>query len=224
MKIRSVFASVLLVAAAASASATTTDFTSFTLTYDETTSFGGTGFSFSGGGGLVGFGWNVPDTVGVFSLGTLASTTFALPSFTIAVNPGYTLSGPVTGFLGNLVFNEFSGGSTSASASGLVSVDGSPVVPVGGALTKIPTFFGGGFTSGYYVGNTTIPAGGFSTLSFSGGSLTLTAADGASVIGQNQNSLSFGLIATPVPEPETAALMLAGLLAVGSLVHRRRQS
>ena len=225
MKLHTVFAAVVALAGAASANAVTVNvYDAYTLSYDETTSFTFTDFSFNGGGGSTGFGWHVATSVNVTSFGPPALASFTLPSFTISVNPGWLLSGPVDGFLGNLVFNEVGpGASTSASAGGMVSVDGGPAVAFGGPLGKVPTTTVPGYTGGYFVGSASVAAGGFSTFTFSGGALALSAGGGAfsSIIGQSQNTLSFGLIATPVPEPETAALMLAGLLTLGSLTHRR---
>ena len=68
-----------------------------------------------------------------------------------------------------------------------------------------------------------MPVGGFSSFSFSGGSLAMTAGGGtfSSAIGQTQNELKFSLVAVPVSEPEPAALMLAGRLTLGSLARRR---
>ena len=225
MKLHPVFAAVLALASAVSVKALTVNaYDAYTLSYDESTSFGLTGFSFNGGGGTTGFGWNVDTSVTVTSFGPASAAAFMLPSFTISVNPGWALSGPVDGFLGNLVFNEVGlGAGTSATASGMVSIDGSPAVAFGGALTKVPTTVVPGYTGGYFVGSGSVVAGSFSSFTFSGGSLALTAAGGAfsSIIGQSQNTLSFGLIATPVPEPETSALLVAGLLTLGSLARRR---
>lgn len=228
MKLQTVFAAVLALAGAASASAVTlTNYGAYTLSYNELTSFTFTDLSFSGGGGSTGFGWNVDTSVSVTSFGAVTTAVFTLPNFTISVNPGWVLSGPVAGFLGNLVFNEVgAGAATSAATSGMVSVDGGPALPFGGALTKVATTVLPGYTGGYYVGNASAGIGSFSSFSFSGGTLTLSAGGGAfsSIIGQSQNELSVGLIANPVPEPETAALLLAGLLTLGSLARRRSRS
>lgn len=224
MKLHSVFAAVLMLAGSVAANATTTtNYVAYTLSYDETTSFSSVSFTFNGGGGSTGFGWDVNPSVQVFSTGAPASATFALPDFTITANPGWVLSGPVTGFLGNFVFNEVFGATTSVTASGTVSVDGGPGSTFGGPLSKTTTSPPGPLAGGYFVGNTSVPVPSFSSFSFTGGTVVLTASGGffSSVIGQPQNKLEFGLIANPVPEPETAALMLAGLLTLGSLARRR---
>lgn len=225
MKFQALFTAVLALAGAASANAlVVADLGAYTVSYDETTrGFGYMAYSFTSGGGSTGFAWNVGPSVLVASGAAAASASFAMPDFTISVNPGWALSGPVSALLGNLVFNEFMGATTTVAATGSVAVDGGAAVPVGGALTRVVTSPPGSLTSGYYVGNTTLPIGGFSSFSFSGGSLTLTAAGGvfSSVVSQPQNELKFSLVANPVPEPETAALMLAGLLTLGSLARRR---
>ncbi len=226
MKINTVLAAVLALAGATSAQALVAhDYGSFTLTYDETTVFADPSFSFSADGGVVGFGWYVPTAVQIISLGAPVAASFTLPSFTITGNPGYALSGAITSFFGNLVFNEL-GGTTTASATATVSINGGAAATVGGVLTKTVTTPAGPFTSGYYSGSTTMPVGAFTSFALSGGVLSLGAGGGAfsSVIAQTQNELKFGLVAVPVPvpEPETAALMLAGLLAVGSLIRRRQ--
>jgi hypothetical protein len=63
-------------------------------------------------------------------------------------------------------------------------------------------------TTQVLAGSTTIPAGNF-TLQVSG------------VAGTGGASFGGSIIATPVPEPETYAMMLAGLVAVGFLARRR---
>jgi hypothetical protein len=68
--------------------------------------------------------------------------------------------------------------------------------------------------------------GAFNSFSFSGGSLSLQASGGlfSSIIGQPQNELRVSLVAMPVPEPETYAMLLAGLGVMALLFSRRRQN
>ena len=226
MNLKPVFAAAVSVLTCLSANAATADLSGYTLSYDDTTSFTAVDFTF-GDGTNEGFGWNVANTVGVVSAGQgLLTATFALPSFTITAKPGFTLSG-ITGSLGNLVFNEVgTGASTSASAAGNVAVNGLPAGVFGGALLRNTTFSAGSYNSGYHARQGSMGTPSYNSLSFSGGLLTLTALAGAgqfaSVIGNDQNTLSFSVVPTPVPEPETFALMLAGLVAVGSLARRRQ--
>ena len=226
MNLKPVFAAAITVLAGLSANSATADLNGYTLSYDDTTIFTGVDFTF-GDGTNEGFGWNVASTVGVVSAAQgLQTATFALPSFTVTAKAGFTLSG-ITGALGNLVFNEVgAGANTSASAAGNVAVNGTPAGVFGGALNKNTTFSAGTYTSGYHARLGTMVTPSYHSLSFSGGFLTLTASAGAgqfaSVIGNDQNTLSFSVVPTPVPEPETFALMLAGLVAIGSLARRRQ--
>ena len=225
MKFNQTLATLLALTGMASSQATAVvNLGAFTLSYnDTTTSFGTLAYSFSSGGGVTGFAWNVQDVVQVISFGAATSAVFVVPDFTITTNPGWSLSGPLISTLGNIVFNEVGGSTTTATAVGSVSVDGGPLVAVGGALARTVTTSVPSFVGGYYADTVSAPFGGFSTLSVAGATLTLTAGGGtfSSVIGQTQNELKYSLIANPVPEPETAALLLAGLLTVGTLARRR---
>lgn len=209
-----------------SAQAATTVLTGFTVDYTDSTAFGGVSFTF-GDGINEGFGFSVPTSVQVVSDGDgLVTAAFALPSFTITANAGYQLSG-LTGFLGNLVFNELRAtSSSSASASAALSVDGTPLGSFGGVMTRTVTGTAGTLTSGYHVGEMTAPLPAYNTLTISGGTLTLNATSSngfASIIAQPQNTLSFSTMVTAVPEPETVALMLSGLAVLATLARRRRQ-
>ncbi len=212
---------------AAQAAIQTNTYTEFKVDYEDSTVFGSPSFSFSSGGGLRGFGWDVPATVQAYSTGVGASNSFVLPNFTITANPGWTLSGPFTSFLGNIVFNEVGpGATTSMTAGATLSFDGGgpgAIPPV--AVGKTVSFAGPGVSSGYYSTTLSLAHGAFTTLSLTAGTLTLNAGSPifASIQAQPQNNLSFSVIATPVPEPETAALWLAGLLAVVSIARRRSQ-
>ena len=225
MKLKSIAAAAALLAVSSLASATASwDLGSYTVTYDETTTFGYLAGAFTSSGGSVGFHWAFSPDVQVTSVGGAdASASFALPEFTISVNPGYTLSGGVTGTIGNVVYAEFgTGATTSAAVAALVSVDGSPALALPLTnLTKVST----GANLGYFADTATVPVGTFNTFTVSGGSITLTATGGfAAAIGaQPQNELAFNFVANPVPEPESYAMLLAGLGVVGWVARRRRQ-
>ena len=230
MKFRSLLVAALALAGAASAGAAiqTTDYGSYSLSYDDSTSFGGPSYNLTGGSGLVGFGWSVPTSVGIAAVGTNSTLTFALPDFTVTAKSGYIFSGAVTGSIGNLVFNEFNGGATSAIAGGNVSIDGGPTAATFGGLTQTVTNSLGIYQTGYFSGSSTQTLPSFSSLAFSGGTLILGANAGpsgfASIVGQTQNKLEFTMVAAPVPEPESAAMMMVGLLAIGTIIRRRRQA
>ena len=224
MKLKSIAATVALIAASSLASATTSwDLGSYTVTYDETTSFGYLAGAFTSGGGSVGFHWNFSPTVQVTSVGgSVESASFAMPDFTISVNPGYVLSGPLMGQTGNVFYVEVGGATTSITAASSVSVDGGlPTALPPTSLAKVST----GLSAGYFADSGTAPVGVFSSFSVSTASLTLAASGGSfALIGaQPQNELAFSFHANPVPEPETYVLLLAGLGVVASIARRRRQ-
>ena len=216
-------AAALLVAGLASAA--TLNAGAYSVTYDDTTPGFGSISNWTSGAGLVGFEWSLQAPVQVTSFGGTVTATYALPDFTLMANSGWTLSGAFTASIGNVTYFEAGTASTDLAAGGTVTIDGNPnVVPLT-SLTKVSS----GPNTGWFAGSVVVPVGDFGTLSVSGGSLTLTATAGASsfaaVVGQPQNKLKFEFFATelPVPEPETYALLLAGLGVVGLIARRRQQ-
>lgn len=228
MKLKQLLAGAVFAAGLSAASATTISYDAFVLDFNEDTFFGSPSFSFNGGGGSTGFGWSVPSDIQVVSIGGgNVSASFNLPSFTITAKPGWILSGPLGGVLGNVVFTEVGdGASTSLFATAEVSVDGGAPMLAGGALDKNITAAADNFASGFYRGAAEASYGSFSTLSVGGGVLSLNAKGGvfASIIAQPQNVLEFSFVAAPVPEPETWALLMAGLGLVGYAARRRSAS
>lgn len=193
----------------------------YTLTYDETTA----GFGWLSGSTTGSFEWSLQKAVSVqsFSAGSVTAT-FALPDFTITANPGYALSGVLTGSIGNVVYFEAGpAASTNMAAGATLTVGANPavVIPVA-SLVKTST----NLNSGWFAGTASAPIGTVNSLSVTGGTLVLTANAGAAsfaaITGQPQNKLKFEFTAVPVPEPETYALLLAGLGMVGMIARRRQ--
>ncbi len=202
----------------AAAAVQTVNFTEYTLSYENSSALGGLAFN-GGSGSALNFGWNIPDTVEASD----ATLTFTLPSFTLTAAPGYLLKGTLSGFFGNLSFAEGFGGTSSASIAGSVSIDGGPAMAVGGALNRTLITNKPAIRTGYYGLGADLSYGTFSTLSVSGLTLTLSANEAASVYSANQGKLEVGFFAIPVPEPESYAMLLAGL-GVVSMIARRRLS
>ncbi|EHR68959.1 PEP-CTERM putative exosortase interaction domain-containing protein [Burkholderiales bacterium JOSHI_001] len=230
MKIKSLACATLLATLGSLASATVTqDNGAYTITYDETTpGFGALSLSVNDGV-TASFQWNLNSSVAAVLVGDGSlSKTFALPSFSIVANPGWALSGPVTGFLGNLGFNELNGGTTSVSYSGNVGLVGGPASPVAGNLDRtVSSTLPGTYALGYYSGTLTTGAGPLPSLALSGASIALNLtgngpASFASVLGQPQNELKISFQVAAVPEPDASAMLLAGLAALGLVARRRR--
>lgn len=224
MQVKLIATAAALVCAFGTASAATWDLGSYTVDYDETTDFGFLSGAFSAGGGQNGFSWTVPNSAQVSSFGPLEIVTVDIPAFTVTANAGWTLSDPGA-FLGNLVFTEVGAATTQIKIYAKVSVDGGTAIPLMDDVDWTPTTLGSGFLNGYF-GETFGPvSGGFTTLSVSNASIVLSATGGlfSSISSQPQNKLEVTLVAMPVPEPETYAMMLAGLGALGWMARRRGQ-
>lgn len=221
MKSRYALLGFLGLAASMSAAAATLDFGSYVLDYDGTTAFGDpTG---TGGSGAVSFAWSVPSSVNVASFGPAASSTFVVPSYTISAKPGFVLSS-VTGFLGNLVFNEVGGNTTNAHWAGSLSLNGHPLFAFDEDLNKTTTTAMPAFAAGYWSINPTAPIPPFASFGFAA-DLTLSASGTpgpsfASLISQPQNQLRVSFVATPVPVPAGLWLVASACGCLG-LVRRR---
>lgn len=221
------FAAAAALVASGLVSAATHNNGGYTITYDESTSFGAiSGFSMVYVSGLPtewSFSWQVPtDLALAHNGGAASSVTFALPSFKLTANDGYELRGILTSSLGNIVYAEFNG-ATAMSADATVRLHGTVDIPLGPTpLTKTPTNSFSGFFSGSVL---SAPLTGVQTIEVKNASVTLSATAGsfAAITGQTQNQLSFTFHTITVPEPETYAMLLAGLGVMG-FVARRRQA
>ncbi len=222
-------ASLLLVASAASA---TTSFSvgGATLTYDETTSLGETDGSFSGFQ-FEGFDWKLPNSVTLTNStpDTIKLLYVDIPSFTIQAKPGYALSN-LSGFLGNPTFFEL-GGTTNIAFTGDLSINGGAPVHIQDALIGFQVTGSNpaiSLYSGYFSDKSVLP-GPFTSFSLTNATFLLSAAvapDGtvASIIANPQNKLEISYNVVAVPEPETAAMLLVGLAAMGWVAQRRRNA
>lgn len=226
MKLKPTVIALSLLAALSSASALTVqNIGPATLTYDETTTLGFLSSWFSSGS-TYGFTWSLPGSASVVSFGATVIVNVPLPSFTLAVNPGWTLSGPVSAFLGNPTFTEVGGATTNIAGTADVSFDGGPATTIAGLSGFVITATAPGYLAGYFSSTTSVPVGGFTSLDISNTSLTLSASGGtfSNIVSSPQNKLEYSFSATPVPEPETYAMLLSGLGALGWLVRRRRSA
>jgi hypothetical protein len=229
MTLKPALAAVALMLAVSAASATSTvNVGPTTLTYDETTTFGSIAGPVSSSSDR--FGWTIPNSVGIVSTSFIGSSiAYELPSFTLTANAGYQLSG-FSAFLGSLAFTEFGGGTTSLTVVADVSVNGGPATHFEGPVNSVITSQNAVFTTGYYSQIADLPGGPFSSITVNAALLLDASGSGpngsfANIGANPQNKLEFSFTAVqaaPVPEPEAAAMLLAGLVAMGWMTQRRR--
>ena len=219
MKLAPVIAAALL-AGSSLAHADTLNLGWATLSYD------GKSFGAVSGSSATGFSWTTPDSVNVYSSGSLVTTEVALPTFTLTANSGYTLNGAFSGFLGNLGYTEFGGATTGILAYADVSVNGAPATTVSGGVGWVQQHSANGLNSGYFAGTSATPdLGNYHSITVSNARIVLSATGGvlSFIQANDQNKLSFSFQAAAVPEPETYALLMAGLGVIGFVARRRKQ-
>ncbi|MBL8381947.1 MAG: PEP-CTERM sorting domain-containing protein [Burkholderiales bacterium] len=211
-----------LAGGAASASADVQQFDQYVLDFTNTP-FATLSGAF-GSGNTVGFHFSIAAAANVLNIGAgTVSATFALPSFTVTARPNYILTGEITGSFGRFSYSEAPGASTTATVSGTSSIDG---VVVANYLDTPLTRFAITANNGEYGAvSATVGQGPFNEFKFTGGALTLTATNGAipfsNVSPQASTELRISFTALPVPEPESYAMLLAGLCLLGVIVRRR---
>ena len=226
MKLKPTVIALSLLAAVSSVSAITVqNIGPATVTYDETTSLGFLSSWFSSGT-TYGFSWTLPNSAQVVSFGPTVNTLVNLPSFTLTNNPGWNLSGAFNAFLGNPSFTEIGGATTNIFGTADISVNGGPAATTSGLVGFTITTISGPFVGGYFSQTVSLPVGGFTSLAQSNASLDFSASGGtfSTIISNPQNKIEYSFTATPVPEPETAAMLLSGLATLGWLARRRRSA
>jgi len=162
-------------------------------------------------------------------LGTVVSSSFALNEVLPPLTPSASFDNTVSGlFMDTFQFsltglsitavsitnNEINSGGSSFGGilgfSGFVDLPVGADVPLTYSTTPIPGPDGSTIHVQRLEGNALLPLGTYTIVVTGTGITGSTASYGGNVV------------ATPVPEPETYAMMLAGLGAIGFLVARRR--
>lgn len=221
MQINKIAAAAALLVSGLASATIVYDAGSYSVIYDETTTFGFIS-SWTSVGNSVGFEWSVSTDVSLVNNGgSVAPASFALPSFTLVANPGYALAGTLVASLGNIAYAEFNGSTAIDVNATLKLNNGADWVLPTAALTKVAN----NPFQGYFAGSSSLSLAGITSLEVKDGSITLSASDGsfAAIGGQPQNKFSFAFEAAPVPEPQSYVLLLAGLGMIGLLARRRRQ-
>ena len=136
-----------------------------------------------------------------------------------------------TGALGGPVTRAFEAGGFKAeidfkgSGTGLTCSYRAPFVREEGKSVRMTKGVVGGPVTILSATQTYSP-GAVTSIRLSGAVLTLmasaTGAQYASITGQPQNEFSITFTAAPVPEPESYAMLGAGLFLIGAIVRRRR--
>ena len=232
MIIKQAFLGALSLVASVAASATTLNLGQYTLTYDETTVFGDPTLTTSGPGNAVSFGWSLGTAVNYLNVGpstdpAALQKTIILPSYSIAANAGFSLSGPVNGFSGKPIYSDFLGNVTNMALIGTMSVDGGPAFAVQSLFTKTVVVSVPGLAEvGTMSLDITAGLGNFTAVDFTG-ALLLTST-GTNVLSlaaiqsrTPEDVFKVSFFATPVPVPPAAWLFSSALLG---LVLRRRSA
>lgn len=235
MNLKHAFLGALSLAASMTASAAVLEADSFFLVYDETTALGDPTINL-GLANEVNISWSLGNAVNYLNVGPgeAAPTPVVapMPTYAIIGKPLFQLSGPVTGFAGDIVYAEVFGNVTSLNMTGVMQVDGGAPAAFDVAFAKTPLLAMGGLIEvGTYAFNPTIPVGNFSVFGFFAGAIVASStgtelgdlpANGvslAAIQSRAENSFEVSFFATPVPVPPAAWLFSS---AVIGLVLRRR--
>ena len=194
-----------------------------TIDTDTTTALGGLSTSSSNTG--YGFEWVLPTSVQVVSTGALQTLVVQLPTFTLQANAGYTLNGVFSAFLGNLAYTEIGGATTGILAYADTSLNGGLAQSSVAGVPWESSSNGAGYNIGFFGGTKVQSFGDYQSITISNASIVLSATGGSfsSITANSQNKLKFEFQAAAVPEPESYALLLAGLSVVGFLARRRQR-
>jgi len=202
----------------------------YTVTYDDD-SFFGIISSWGGDGSTANFTWSFPKDVSGNPLASVQITNgsvtspYVLGSFTLQAKAGYVLQN-LNSTAGG-AFAKFSDAAVSATMSGSLAFDDGPST----SMVPLPTFSPALGSIGLWTVDTINASGDhYTKVVVSGVTYTLSAnasvGSFAGILGDPDKGpkFSFGVAAAPVPEPETYALMLAGLGLVGLAARRRKRA
>lgn len=225
MKMKQAFLGAMSLVASVAASAANLDLGSFTLFYDEGTAFGDP-VATVGPGNEVGFTWSLGSAVAYQNVGgnPVVPNLIQLPSYTVTAKPGFSLSGPLNSFSGNVVYSDFNGNNTAMLLLGGVSFDGGAGINIDTEFTKTALISVPELAEvGSFSLEKQTPVGNFQTVSFIGSLLLISSGtEGLSLAAIQSRSEDFfkvSFVATPVPVPPAAWLFSSALVG---LVLRRR--
>ena len=226
MKFKHAFLGALSLVASMAASAATLDLGSYILNYDDGTALGNPTAS-TGPGGAVSLSWSLGNAVSYLNVGPnpVVPVMVLLPTYSITAKPGFQLSGPLTGFAGNVIYAEFLGNTTVLELVGGMAIDGS-VTGIDVLFDKTPIILVPGLTElGTFSLNPVVNVGNFASFGFAGNlilaSVGTTGPSFGAIQSRARNELKVSFFATPVPVPPAAWLFSSALVG---LVLRRRSA
>ena len=226
MKFKHAFLGALSLVASMAASAATLDLGSYILNYDDGTALGNPTAS-TGPGGAVSLSWSLGNAVSYLNVGPnpVVPVMVLLPTYSITAKPGFQLSGPLTGFAGNVIYAEFLGNTTVLELVGGMAIDGS-VTGIDVLFDKTPIILVPGLTElGTFSLNPVVNVGNFASFGFAGNLILASVGTTGPSVGvirsRAENELKVSFFATPVPVPPAAWLFSSALVG---LVLRRRSA